>query len=87
MISRCIFFLPQVVSMTGPGHQTPGGLPGVRHQTSSAAPPAHSGSPKYTGGPGGGAGARGVTRPAEQQYMIISSPKKAKYSIGEFLEI
>jgi len=71
----------QVVSMAGPGHQAP--LSGLRHQTvTSAAPPAHSGSPKYTGGPGGGPGGRGLTRPAEQQYMIISSPKKAKYSIA-----
>jgi len=71
----------QVVSMAGPGHQTPG-LSGLRHQTvTSSAPPAHTSSPKYTGGPGS-VGARGVTRPAEQQYMIISSPKKAKYSIA-----
>ena len=46
MISKCIFLLPQVVSMTGPGHQTPGGLPGVRHQTqqSSLGNPAAAGA-------------------------------------------
>ena len=81
-----VFPLSQVVSMAGPGHQTPG-LSGLRHQTvTSSAPPAHSGSPKYTGGPTSGPGGRGLTRPAEQQYMIISSPKKAKYSIGEWSE-
>lgn len=39
--------------------------------------PAHQ-SPKQQGG----APARGATRPPEQQYMVISSPKKAKYSLG-----
>ena len=38
-------------------------------------------SPKHPGT------SRGVTRPAEQQYMIISSPKKAKYSIGKNLNL
>jgi len=69
----------QIVSMAG---QQP--LPTLRHQTAvvSSAPPAHShahthASPKHV------TTSRGMTRPAEQQqYMIISSPKKAKYSIA-----
>jgi len=44
-----------------------------RHTTSSGAPPAHQ-SPKHSRPPA-------APRPPEQ-YMIISSPKKAKYSIG-----
>ena len=73
------------------GQQT---LPALRHQAGtvvSSAPPAHSHvshgpghvshpSPKHV------TTSRGVTRPAEQQYMIISSPKKAKYSIGRNLK-
>jgi len=69
----------QVVTMSG--QQS---LPTLRHQTGtvvSSAPPAHShthpgASPKHV------ITSRGLTRPAEQQYMIISSPKKAKYSIA-----
>ena len=64
-------------------------LPTLRHQTAvvSSAPPAHShahthASPKHV------TTSRGMTRPAEQQqYMIISSPKKAKYSIGKYLKV
>ena len=73
----------QVVSMAG--QQT--SLPSLRHQTTvvtSAPPTAHShahSSPKHVSGHV--SGGRGVTRGAEQQYMIISSPnKKAKYSIA-----
>jgi len=44
-----------------------------RHTTSSGAPPAHQ-SPKHS---------RPITAPRPpEQYMIISSPKKAKYSLG-----
>ena len=50
-------------------------LPTVRHNTIiSTAPHAHQ-SPKITQ-------ARGTTRPAEPQYMHISSPKKSKYSMN-----
>lgn len=50
-------------------------LPSMRHNAIiSAAPPAHQ-SPKNTQ-------ARGTTRPGEPQYMLISSPKKTKYSLG-----
>jgi len=62
--------LPQQQTLTS----TP--LSSLRHAVASSAPPAHQ-SPKHLTGIG-----RGVTRPSEQQYMIISSPKKAKYSIG-----
>lgn len=47
----------------------------IRHNAIiSSAPPAHQ-SPKNTQ-------ARGTTRPGEPQYMLISSPKKTKYSLG-----
>jgi len=50
-------------------------LPSMRHNTVvSSAPPAHQ-SPKSTQ-------ARGTIRSAEPQYMLISSPKKTKYSLG-----
>ena len=80
----------QVVSMAG---QAGGSLPSLRHGStavvSSGPPTAHSHthaqSPKHvsSGHLATPTGARGVTRQAEQQYMIISSPnKKAKYSIA-----
>ena len=81
----------QVVSMATAG-QSGGSLPSLRHGStavvSSGGPPTahtHSQSPKHvsTGHLATPTGARGVTRQAEQQYMIISSPnKKAKYSIA-----
>lgn len=52
-------------------------LPSMRQSTAAAvssAPPAHQ-SPKSTQ-------ARGTVRPGEPQYMLISSPKKTKYSLG-----
>ncbi len=56
------------------GGQTLSGMRQQQHNTIvSSAPPAHQ-SPKNTP-------SRGTTRPPEQ-YMIISSPKKAKYSLG-----
>merc|ERR1719507_435078 len=59
----------QVVSLAQPS------LPPLRHSVTSSAPPAHQ-SPKHTSTPN-----RGTTRPPEQQqYMIISSPKKASVS-------
>jgi len=71
LLGRTGQFIPegqQVVSMPQQS------LPTLRHSVASSAPPAHQ-SPKHTP-------SRGTTRPSEQQYMIISSPKKAKYSIG-----
>ena len=47
----------------------------IRHNAIiSSAPPAHQ-SPKNPQ-------ARGTPRPGEPQYMLISSPKKTKYSLG-----
>jgi len=63
----------QVVTVPLQQQSTP--LSRLGHSVSSSAPPAHQ-SPKHSV-PG-----RGTTRPPEQQYMIISSPKKAKYSVG-----
>jgi hypothetical protein len=64
-------------------------LPSMRHNNhvnnpGGGAPPAHQ-SPKNSQGIGGPmGGARGTTRPAppqaEPQYMLISSPKKTRYS-------
>ena len=49
-------------------------LPSIRHNIVSSAPPAHQ-APKNTQ-------SRGTIRSAEPQYMLISSPKKSKYSMG-----
>jgi len=59
----------QVVSLAGQGA-------GQRSLAQAAGPPTAHQSPKH--------GSRGTTRPADQQqqYMIISSPKKAKYSLA-----
>lgn len=46
-----------------------------RHTSTSSAPPAHQ-SPKHSRPPGTN------SRQQPEQYMIISSPKKAKYSLG-----
>jgi len=72
LLGRTGQFMPESQQVVSMPQQT---LPTLRHSVaSSAAPPAHQ-SPKHTP-------SRGTTRPPEQQYMIISSPKKAKYSLG-----